>query len=443
MEPSLGVYRRLGGLGILVVAQQDVGTLGEDLARHVGRVAAVDAHLLVVGGLSARSLGEGLPVAVADDGATLRGTVAHGIGEANLAQKGLHLAVERSTADDDLVEVAAEGLAHLGEDGGAHLLADDGHGHEQSHLVGLQLGEHLLADDLLDDQRHGDHDARLDVGQRLGDDGGRGHAVEIVDVHALEKLEDKLKRHAVHVGHGQDADDVVAALKRLAQHVEGEVDVAPQRPVGQHHALGAPGGAAGVVDEGQLLGALLAVVVDVLLAEVFRILLAKHLVEVFAGVGELLGAADHERIVGDVDDALQSRHLRGVDLRGRHVADEEELGVAVVDDVVDLVGRELVEDGHGHRAIGEDGEEGGSPGRGVASAEGYLVAPLHARGLKHDVQFLYLARHIVILQRLAFVVGKRVEIPVVDDTLLDEGVKTRNLFHLSLLVIVMQSYLLW
>ena len=185
------------------------------------------------------------------------------------------------------------------------------------------------------------------------------------------------------------------------------------------------------------------VVVDVLLAEVFRILLAKHLVEVFAGVGELLGAADHERIVGDVDDALQSRHLRGVDLRGRHVADEEELGVAVVDDVVDLVGRELVEDGHGHRAIGEDGEEGSSPGRGVASAEGYLVASLHARGLKHDVQFLYLARHIVILQRLAFVVGKRVEIPVVDDTLLDEGVKTRNLFHLSLLVIVMQSYLLW
>ena len=120
---------------------------------------------------------------------------------------------------------------------------------------------------------------------------------------------------------------------------------------------------------------------DVLLAEVFRILLAKHLDEVFAGVGELFGAADHERIVGDVDDALQSRHLRGVDLRGRHVADEEELGVAVVDDVVDLVGRELVEDGHGHRAIGEDGEEGGSPGRGVASAEGYLVAPLHARGL--------------------------------------------------------------
>lgn len=116
---------------------------------------------------------------------------------------------------------------------------------------------------------------------------GEGDAVEVVDMHALEKLEDKLERHAVHVGHGQDADDVVAALERLAQHVEGEVGVAPQRPVGQHHALGAPGGAAGVVDEGQLLGAVL-VVADVAALEGLRIFFAEELIKMFAREGERL-----------------------------------------------------------------------------------------------------------------------------------------------------------
>ena len=90
----------------------------------------------------------------------------------------------------------------------------------------------------------------------------------------------------------------------------------------------------------------------------------------------------------------------------------------VVHDVVYLVGGEFMEDGNGYRTIGEGGEEGRGPAGAVAPAEGYLVAALHAAALKHDVQFLYLPRHIVILQRDSLVVGKCIKVPVLDDAFL-------------------------
>ena len=73
----------------------------------------------------------------------------------------------------------------------------------------------------------------------------------------------------------------------LAHHPIEEVEVAPQRTIRQHHALGEAGRAAGVVDEGQLLGAVL-VVADVAALEGLRIFFAEELIKMFAREGERL-----------------------------------------------------------------------------------------------------------------------------------------------------------
>ena len=85
--PTVLVDGCLRGLGVLEVAQHDVGTLGQDFACHVLRVTAVDAYLHVLGGLSATGLLEVLPVLVGDDGSTLRGTIAHRVVETYILEQ--------------------------------------------------------------------------------------------------------------------------------------------------------------------------------------------------------------------------------------------------------------------------------------------------------------------------------------------------------------------
>ena len=139
----------------------------------------------------------------------------------------LHLLIECRSSDNHLVESSAKCLLHLFADFFLHLLVDNGQVAQQTHGACLQFGEHLLAYDLLDDERYGDDNLRAHVGECLCDDGRRGDAREIVDMAAVEELEDKLECHTVHVGHGQDADDTVAMVDGLAKHMHGEVVVAP------------------------------------------------------------------------------------------------------------------------------------------------------------------------------------------------------------------------
>ena len=115
--------------------------------------------------------------------------------------------VEGSTADNHLVEVATEGIGYLVAYLLLHLLADYRHVEQHTHAVVLNLWEYLLADDLLDNQRHSNDDCWLDASECFSDDGWTRDAGEIEDVAALDEFEDKLKCHAVHVGHRQDTDD--------------------------------------------------------------------------------------------------------------------------------------------------------------------------------------------------------------------------------------------
>ena len=57
----------------------------------------------------------------------------------------------------------------------------------------------------------------------------------------------------------------------------------------------------------------------------------------------------------------------------------------MVDDVVYVVGLELMQDGYDDGSVGKGGQEGNSPVRAVASAHGYLVAFLYTARFKDDV----------------------------------------------------------
>ena len=59
-------------------------------------------------------------------------------------------------------------------------------------------------------------------------------------------------------------------------------------------------------------------------------------------VVQLLRAGNHQREVGQVDDALQLRHLLRVNLLRHEVADEKQACLAVIDDVVHLFGVKLM-----------------------------------------------------------------------------------------------------
>ena len=109
------------------------------------------------------------------------------------------------------------------------------------------------------------------------------------DVAALDEFEDKFKRHAVHVGHRQDTDDRISRLDLLTQYVLSKICIAPECTVWNHYSLGETGSSAGIVDHSQLIRILFHIVVDMVFAEVLRILDTEHLVEVFARISQLVG----------------------------------------------------------------------------------------------------------------------------------------------------------
>ena len=97
--------------------------------------------------------------------------------------------------------------------------------------------------------------------------------------------------------------------------------------------------------------------------------------------------------------------------------------------VVYLVGRELMQDGHADRTVGESGKEGHAPAGAVPAADGNLVATLNTAVLEEDVQLLYFSGNVFVLQGCSLEICQCIKIPMVDDAFLDHGIKTLYLFH--------------
>ena len=69
----------------------------------------------------------------------------------------------------------------------------------------------------------------------------------------------------------------------------------------------------------------------------------------------------------------------------------------MIDDVVNLLGLELVLDGHSHGSVGEGGEECHSPVGGVTPAESDFIARFNTRMFEEYVELFYFSRHVMIL----------------------------------------------
>ncbi len=356
VEPACFVDGFEGLLLVLVVAQHDVGAFGDDFARDVLRIGGEYLYLHAWHGLAAGAFLEDAPVFVADDGAALGHAVADGVGELDEVQEVFHFFVEGGASDDALVEVASEGIVQLVADGVVDGLPEQGDGGEEADVGLVKDGENFVSDYLLQDEGHDDDDDGLDVLECLDDDLRRGCLGEEMHVASDEELEQEVEGESVHVGHGQHGQCLVAGME--VEGFVGEVHVGPDGAVGQHDAFAPACGAAGVAEQGQVVG-LLAEVLDLGWLQV--------------GIG---AHVDGERLVfhGEVADVEHAR----LELVGVFVAANDELGLGMVVDVLNLLDAEVGKDGYDDGAVAECCVEGDGPVGAVALAQGYLVARLEA-----------------------------------------------------------------
>ena len=92
-----------------------------------------------------------------------------------------------------------------------------------------------------------------------------------------------------------------------------------------------------------------------------------------------------EGIVGHVEDGYEAGHLLGVYALQYLVGDEEEPGLTMSNDMMDLVGEEIGQYGHNDGSVGDSSHEGYCPAGTVAAAKCNLVAPLDAHLFEQGV----------------------------------------------------------
>ena len=209
-----------------------------------------------------------MPVAIADDWGTLCGTITYSVWEVNTLQETFYLLIKCSTTYDYLVHIATKGFEHFLAYHLAYLLWDDRHLEQEAHTVVLYLWEYLFADNLLDNQRNGNHDSWTYIGQSLSNDSWRRNTIQIIHMATMQELEDEFERHTIHVGHRQHRDYLIAGFDCGAKHTYGKVEVWPQCTIGQHYAFWESCSSAGVVDHCQFFRTLLLIVAYVFLAEI-------------------------------------------------------------------------------------------------------------------------------------------------------------------------------
>ena len=91
----------------------------------------------------------------------------------------------------------------------------------------------------------------------------------------------------------------------------------------------------------------------------------------------------------------------------------------MVDDVDNVVGVEVLEDGDNHRAVGNCCDVAHAPTRVVTADKCNLVAGLDARLLKHKVELGNLLGNLIVRECLALeVVGKSRHLAIVAEALL-------------------------
>ena len=118
--------------------------------------------------------------------------------------------------------------------------------------VGVEFGLNLIAVDLLDDERHDEHDRRPHGFQRRHQRRRGRLAVEVDHARALRKGVDQSDRTFVGMGQRQHREKDVGLVDR--EDAEIHIDLRADRLVGEHYALGARRRSRRIDDRRQVVG---------------------------------------------------------------------------------------------------------------------------------------------------------------------------------------------
>ncbi len=146
-----------------------------------------------------------------------------------------------------------------------------------------------------------------------------------------------------------------------------------------------------------------------------------------------------ERLPGiHVDDQLEKRHLRDVELLPFGLVGEQGDALGMVDQVVDAVRREVGQDRNDHGLIGVDGQVGHAPAGTVLRADSDLVAFLEAELLEDEMELLDLRGHLGVVERLAADVVEGRLVPEFPGCILQSLQVVRVLIHYRFRFFVLQ-----
>ena len=290
-------------------------------------------------------------------------------------------------------------------------VVEQGHSQGPAQHALAYLGHDELGVDFLKHQRDGNHQVGVNLVHGLDNDFGRGNASQQGDVGTHGKLAQHVEGTPVGVSQGQERHHLAPPEAQLR--VDAIHDVARQVVACDHHALAEARGARGVVDDHELLVVDFGVL-DVSRGEPVGIGSLEEVVDLGQGLAHgfslLLGKQAH--VVERDGSPHLVQHVE-VDAVEHRLARHEQHRVAVIDDVLGIVGVEFLQDGHNHGAIGNGGHEGGHPRRGVLAYQGNVVASLDAYFVVKQVNLGNELGKLTIGEgRLGVVVGHCREVPV-------------------------------
>ena len=376
-EPAVigkDLFRRLG---VLEIPEHDAGRQRHDLALPGVGVDMLQAQL------HARRLGPGRAEAhlrrcgARQQRRGLGKPVADGIRDFRLQQELFGTAVEFGAPDAEEPQTPAEELEQFLARDAVEVAAQESHLIERTpETVGIEFGQYLVAVDLLDDERHDQHDRGTHGPQRRHQCRGRGRTVEVNDPGTHREGIDHTDGTFVGVRERQHREEYVVG--QYGKDARRNPDLGAECRVGQHHPLGLRGRTRGIDDHGQVIGLRHghgALPPDPLSNDA-QVLGAHHDVQPFDGLFREFGKEP--------------------------VGNEQGLGFGMRDDHVEFLTRKIGQDRHGDHAGRSNGEIADSPIGHVAAEQGNLVPGTEPRTGKYLLHFFDTPAHLGIGHVVAF-----------------------------------------
>ena len=193
-----------------------------------------------------------------------------------------------------------------------------------------------------------------------------------------------------------------------------EEDIAGQVVDREHNPFTKAGSAGSVVQNGHCVVIQIRIL-DVVDGEAVGVSFAVMVVDVALVFAQCVTMAFIQAaVVGERKDGFDAFDLIAFDGVPVDVADEKELRARMVNDVMDIVGVEILEDRYDHGAIGNGGDEQNAPSRIIATDQGNAIALFETGFFEEQVEFGDLFGHFEIGKIFLFeIVGQGRQFAVV------------------------------